>query len=570
MKEYDRKVEEVAEKERDIARRLKEQEEKEEIEMLHLMEQMISPYNGFEPKPDYENDTVNTSDGDTKNNIKSLSIKANSELLKRVKSRPTLDESSSGKKKSFSVHMMKANIDELKRQKEESKVSPVRWIEDKISHCVTFLMVKIQNPKKSNHESSILRNIEKQNSIVSAHSNTRGSFTGIQPNSWPHNMDEDSDAGVSPQYSPSHMSKSAGSPLNSSSQGNKFISHIESAQDIDDLRDKLQSNGRQGSDLNSASDPGSTVSNAVGEGEGIEGFHSCTMHEKNHEFNNIYTFCKFNTKSIFFNLIEFSMMLNCLWLAMWATNYITLAKNAESDEAFWQCLLIVPFIVIMPLLGYVVKASAKLMAITTLNMDASAKVLEMAEEVELLLNELRAKLKSQIDVLADKRSHTEIITDLFNEVDLDGSGQITKVEFRHLLLVLNLHFSNQKLNHLFYAVDRDKSGSITVEEFREIMFGDEIRANETAQNDILKRRSSVTKHMAVLAKISASESNDDMDNPLGEKEKELIIEMKTHRNDEEKHKNQDISHKTDEQPTIHEIHENNNEFFQSPHDMNEK
>eukprot|EP01041_Mallomonas_annulata_P003493 gene3493-6953_t len=166
-------------------------------------------------------------------------------------------------------------------------------------------------------------------------------------------------------------------------------------------------------------------------------------------------------ENIFMRTVELTIMLNCMWLSLWATNYITLA-NQSSNAVLWM----------MPVLGLVVKTSAKLVAITKFDLEVFSKVLETAEETTLLVKELRHKIITQTAQLVGGRSQKELIDELFREIDIDGSGSISKIEFRRFLRVLDLNFSKNKFNHLFQAIDQDKDGLISILEYKNMVFGE--------------------------------------------------------------------------------------------------
>eukprot|EP01041_Mallomonas_annulata_P008170 gene8170-16791_t len=67
----------------------------------------------------------------------------------------------------------------------------------------------------------------------------------------------------------------------------------------------------------------------------------------------------YGMKELFLRTVEVTMMLDCLWLALWATNYITLANIVDKG--------IFPVIILLPLFCAIVKPFAKLLAITSIN-----------------------------------------------------------------------------------------------------------------------------------------------------------------------------------------------------------
>jgi len=181
----------------------------------------------------------------------------------------------------------------------------------------------------------------------------------------------------------------------------------------------------------------------------------------------------FGYRQLFIRCVDTTVMMNCIWLAFWATNYMMLTTESEHKNS-WVTLLVFAVIFLLPTMGFGLEFIFKLVAITKFDVDCFAKVMEMKEEVERLLQELKDKLEAQIldlQLAGDSRENVQIITDLFNEIDVSGDGDISKREFNELLVKLGLRFSVRKLNNIFNAIDADKQGTISLEEFKEVIFG---------------------------------------------------------------------------------------------------
>jgi hypothetical protein len=73
-----------------------------------------------------------------------------------------------------------------------------------------------------------------------------------------------------------------------------------------------------------------------------------------------------------------------------------------------------------------------------------------------------SRTKDSLD-LTD-RQKINFILQKFEEIDLDGSGEINKLEFRQFLDNLNVFLSREKFNLLWRAVDENLSDSISEDE----------------------------------------------------------------------------------------------------------
>jgi hypothetical protein len=161
----------------------------------------------------------------------------------------------------------------------------------------------------------------------------------------------------------------------------------------------------------------------------------------------------FSSPVLFSRALELCIMLNSLYLALWATNFIYLVVTEFQNSPLLHFLCMIPIVFVLPCIGEIVKAASLLSAIAELNLNVigtnllalptishcrAGSVLEESEDRNQLLFELQEKIKARIEgVVADKK---EVLSALFNEIDTDGSGSITKSELRHTLQALHLHF----------------------------------------------------------------------------------------------------------------------------------
>ena len=93
----------------------------------------------------------------------------------------------------------------------------------------------------------------------------------------------------------------------------------------------------------------------------------------------------FRSSKIFFSAVDLGIMLNCLYLALWATNFYVVVNRIDR---FWQGFMLFPLLSVMPVLVYTVKICSKLKAVSELNLDVVGRVLEEAEDTERKLRQM--------------------------------------------------------------------------------------------------------------------------------------------------------------------------------------
>eukprot|EP01038_Epipyxis_sp_PR26KG_P013028 gene13028-17460_t len=180
----------------------------------------------------------------------------------------------------------------------------------------------------------------------------------------------------------------------------------------------------------------------------------------------------------YFRSVEVCIMLNCLYLAIWMTNFSIIAAELDLSP-FWkvasQLIMILPLFVITPAIGSIAKTCALLTAISQLNLEVIHSVLVEMEESKVLVRELRAKMLNTINMTIAASpelnlTQKEIVYQLFSEIDQDGSGRIDKAEFRTLLRKLKLTYSDRKFKLLYQAVDINGDGNIGRSELNDLLF----------------------------------------------------------------------------------------------------
>uniref|UniRef100_A0A7S3H5P2 EF-hand domain-containing protein n=1 Tax=Spumella elongata TaxID=89044 RepID=A0A7S3H5P2_9STRA len=182
----------------------------------------------------------------------------------------------------------------------------------------------------------------------------------------------------------------------------------------------------------------------------------------------------------YFRAVELQIMFTCMYMALWATNFITIVKDtddlSEGTEALFQFMMLIPILVAFHRIAYIAETYSLIMAISELNLEVIYEVLVNTEDMLRLAEELRVKIRSKIHKWAGTTQPTEeqereFVHQLFIEVDQDGSGTIDKGEFRQMLRKLNLTYSDHRFTLLFRAVDSiGGDGSLEEEELVDFMF----------------------------------------------------------------------------------------------------
>ncbi len=184
----------------------------------------------------------------------------------------------------------------------------------------------------------------------------------------------------------------------------------------------------------------------------INSFHPAaevTISDPNILVNNIQSIFLFGNKLWFDKAVEIGIIMHCLYLSLWAMNFITTIKDAKIP-VHNQVIIVVPILLIGMTLGHIIQTLSVLDAVCNLNLDAMKSVVEDTEDTINLIESLRKDIDDGINQLADANvTRLQLIEELFLQIDEDKSGYIDRLEFRNLLRQLELCYTEDRFNRLF-------------------------------------------------------------------------------------------------------------------------
>ena len=133
-----------------------------------------------------------------------------------------------------------------------------------------------------------------------------------------------------------------------------------------------------------------------------------------------------------------------------------------------------PIFFVLPCIGYVTRVASILSAVAELNlpvlMHTLEESIEMNEMVEYLRSKLLDKSKGAGLSIDDQKKK---VAEIFQTIDVDGSGEIDEKEFRMLLKSIQLTFSSHRFRILYRAIDFNRDGAIELSELISFLFPDD-------------------------------------------------------------------------------------------------
>jgi hypothetical protein len=96
--------------------------------------------------------------------------------------------------------------------------------------------------------------------------------------------------------------------------------------------------------------------------------------EEEDDFNEIYMF---GNPTYYFRAVEMQIMFTCMYMGLWATNYVTIVQNFEAFEPLEKALvhaaLVVPILVAFNRVAYIAETCSLILAISHLNIEVMCK-----------------------------------------------------------------------------------------------------------------------------------------------------------------------------------------------------
>ena len=185
--------------------------------------------------------------------------------------------------------------------------------------------------------------------------------------------------------------------------------------------------------------------------------------KKHYQRQNFKEVFVFGRPDVFYMLIDFVIACNSLYLAWWSTNFVMVAFRGDviHYSVLLAILSLLPAVFTFPLVSQAIKSSSILKAISKLNLDVLAAVVDKTEHKTKILADFREKLLSQMS--DPSRTPKQQLLDIFAQYDVDNSRQLTREEFRSMLSSFRIHYPPQKWKFVFNALDLDQDSLLSLE-----------------------------------------------------------------------------------------------------------
>lgn len=204
---------------------------------------------------------------------------------------------------------------------------------------------------------------------------------------------------------------------------------------------------------------------------------------------------------IYYTSVEFSLLLQCMYVALWATNFVMLASESR-HVVLWEFALLTPMFLNFAMMKHILFISCQLRSIIKIDKAVASKISEEAIEERSVKERLRRMIRDQLKTIApDKRQWKSVLYSHYSQV-MDENEEITQKEWKEFLYSLTLQLTNNSIRQLFKVIDQDQDGFIHWNDLYMIIFPDLIKKK-------VKIRKKGKRHGRHRSKSSANEHPED-------------------------------------------------------------
>jgi len=218
----------------------------------------------------------------------------------------------------------------------------------------------------------------------------------------------------------------------------------------------------------------------------------------------------FGWASAFSRAVDFLLLILCAYVAMLATNFGPLVMNSDDEgmKAWYLLEMAFPAIFTIYPLTKTINIVCKLKAVSVLDIEVVAKILEEHEEAEKVKGVVVKKFQEQMKAtgLVGRRA----LLDLFRKVDTDNSGYIDGIEFKTMLNMQQIFFTNKMFLHLFHVFDENNDNQISFEELEKVCFSGtdvDLTADDSRESEGLSNTKAGFKPRGITALVKQSSAN---------------------------------------------------------------
>ena len=198
----------------------------------------------------------------------------------------------------------------------------------------------------------------------------------------------------------------------------------------------------------------------------------------------------FRSPLVYFLTVELALLVQCVYIALWATNFVVIAQQSDKP-AFWQFVLLLPLPMNFFLLKQIIFTSSLLKAVVKLDKDIADKICEEAIDVRNVTQRLREAVRSSlIKEFPQSQERMIFVRKKFHQSSKnDSQHRANEKSFQDFLHSLKLYFTSSSVSKIFGIIDFDNDGWVSWSDLRPILFP-----------ELQQKKLTITTRQSVVAK----------------------------------------------------------------------
>ena len=172
----------------------------------------------------------------------------------------------------------------------------------------------------------------------------------------------------------------------------------------------------------------------------------------------------------YFFTVEFALLAQCLYIALWASSFIVIANNSYFP-GLWEAALLIPVPFNFWLIQKMIFSACTLKAVVSLDRQVADKICEEALDARNVTERLRKIVRSTLVGLNfEKIKWNGFLHEQFHLFKKDGAVGLNEKEMRLFLHSLQIFLTDVSVARIFSVIDFDRDGRVTWKELSDIVF----------------------------------------------------------------------------------------------------
>lgn len=184
------------------------------------------------------------------------------------------------------------------------------------------------------------------------------------------------------------------------------------------------------------------------------------------EFEEIFAF---RNAELYYFCIEFGLLVQYVYVALWATNFIFMADDSY-HTVLWQIALVVPMVCNFLMLKTIIFTSVMLKSIVKLDQRIANDICERATDERVVTQRLKHLLRSNLKTMQIAREGWyDYLFAEFKQVKPTHTDGLNVSDLKRFLHSLQIYITDESMKRIFTVLDTDKDNCVHWERLSEIL-----------------------------------------------------------------------------------------------------